>query len=204
MPRSLRLYLPGVPLHIIQRGNNKQPCFRKHDDYIFYLQKLKQYSDRNCVAVHSYVLMTNHVHLLLTPTKKHGISKLMHSLGTSYVKYFNTSYGRSGGLWDGRFKALLVATERYLLTLSRYIELNPVRAQMVEKPEQYPWSSYQHNALGMQDDLITQHPIYNSLHTDPQARFEAYRALFDYAIPEESLSLIRQSTNKELVLNDYM
>ena len=145
MPRKQRPYLPGVPCHIISRGNNREACFYSDDDYLFYLECLADACKRYQVALHSYVLMTNHVHLLMTPATGTGLSQVMQSVGRRYVQYVNINYKRSGTLWEGRHKASLVDAKYYLLACYRYIELNPVRANMVAHPADYRWSSYRVN-----------------------------------------------------------
>lgn len=202
MPRQKRHFLPGVPCHLIQRGNNRQRCFFAHRDYVVYLHKLAKYSSKFDVAIHSFVLMTNHVHLLLTPSSASGVSKLMQSLGACYVRYVNNAYGRTGTLWEGRFKASLVDSDRYLLALSRYIELNPVRAKMVAHPGQYPWSSYQANAHGKPIRLLSQHDTYRALGSSPLARQAAYQRLFKENISERTLKRIRDASNKACVLGN--
>ena len=164
--------------NIIQRGNNCQACFFTEEDYPVYLDKLKEYSRKYGVAVHAYILMTNHVHLLLTPEELEGVSRLIQSLGY-YVRYVNQCHGRGGTLWEGCVKSCLVDSENYFLTVSRYIELNPVRAGMVWEPGDYPWSSYRRNALGKPIELITPHACYLSLGTTERQRQNAYQALFD-------------------------
>ncbi|TQF66841.1 transposase [Pseudoalteromonas luteoviolacea] len=200
MARLPRLNLPNIPQHVVQRGNNRQITFIESTDYAVYLDKLKQYSREYGVKVHAYVLMTNHVHLLLTPTSTCGVSKLMQSLGRYYVRYFNDTYQRTGTLWEGRYKSTLVDTERYFLLVSRYIELNPVRANMVSHPAEYTWSSYQHNGLGKQVELITEHELYKALGLTPQNRQRGYRALFETAIPTKIITEIQSATNKMWVL----
>lgn len=202
MARLPRLNLPGIPQHVIQRGNNRQVSFFYEQDYTVYLDKLKDYAKKYKVAVHAYVLMTNHVHLLMTPETEKGVSQLMQSLGRYYVRYINQTYSRSGTLWEGRYKSTLVDSEHYFLLVSRYIELNPVRADMVEHPAQYPWSSYQGNALGKAIELLTPHDSYNALGQTAEERQTAYRALFEYHIPELTLKEIREATNKAWVLGD--
>ncbi|WP_046021994.1 transposase [Magnetospira sp. QH-2] len=200
MARLLRLNIAGVPQHAIQRGNNRQATFFHDDDYSVYLDKLKDYGEKYDVAIHAYVLMTNHVHLLMTPARETGISKLMQSLGRYYVRYINQTYRRSGTLWEGRYRSTLVDKEDYFLTVSRYIELNPVRANMVQDPKDYPWSSYHHNALDAEIELITGHPCYDALgHTGGQRR-KAYQGLFKEGIPDPALEEIRLNTNKAWVL----
>jgi putative transposase len=155
MPRQLRRFLPGIPVHLIQRENDRKFCFFTDRDYIIYLDKLRERSEICSVAIHSYVLMTNHVHLLCTPQGSESISMMMQGLGRYYVRYINSTYQRTGTLWEGRFKASMVSSERYLLTVSRYIEVNPIRAGLVKHPGEYPWSSYRHNVLGKEIKLIT-------------------------------------------------
>ena len=157
MARLPRLYAPGCAQHIIQRGNNRCACFFNDIDYAVYLDKLKEYSEKYAVDIHTFVLMTNHVHILLTPHDKEGVPNMMQSLGRYYVRYINTVYQRTGSLWEGRYKSTIVDNDRYLLTLYRYIELNPVRAAMVEHSGDYPWSGFHSNGLGKNIDLITPH-----------------------------------------------
>lgn len=170
MPRKPRFVLPGVPQHIIQRGNNREPCFYSAEHYRRYLELLKEAADRNDCCVHAYVLMTNHVHVLATPFSPHGVSHLMQDLGRKYVRAINHIYRRSGTLWEGRYKASLVDSEAYLLACMRYIELNPVRANMVVHPGEYRWSSYAANGQGQADALISPHPLYEQLGHDPLER----------------------------------
>ena len=200
MARQPRFILPGQPQHVIQRGNNRDVIFASEDDYLFYLEKLDVACRRFDCALHAYVLMTNHVHLLMTPNSGDGIGKVMQSLGRYYVQYFNYQYKRTGTLWEGRYKSTLLDSEAYLLTCSRYIELNPVRADMVDHPSDYRWSSYGHNALGETNGLISPHEVYLRLGSDPELRCEAYRHLFDAHIDDEKLDEIRASTNRSWVL----
>ena len=202
MARLPRLNIPGIPQHVIQRGNNKQASFFSDKDYAVYLDKLKLYSEKYSVAVHSYVLMTNHVHLLMTPETEKGVSQLMQSLGRSYVRYINQTYDRSGTLWEGRYKSTLVDSDNYFLTVSRYMELNPVRAGMVAHPAEYTWSSYQYNALGKPVELITRHFLYQGLAKTDKTRQKRYTALFDKIIPDYTLEEIRNSINRAWVLGD--
>ena len=200
MPRKPRFQLRGIPQHIIQRGNNREPCFYVEEDYARYLENLREALNRNQCTLHAYVLMTNHVHLLVTSFIEYGVSHMMQDLGRKYVRYINYNYKRSGTLWEGRYKASLVDTEAYLLTCMRYIELNPVRANMVNHPGEYKWSSYQHNAQGRPSEIIKPHPIFHALDDTDSSRQNAYRELFrchmDYTILHE----IREAVNQELVL----
>lgn len=200
MARLPRLNLPGVPQHVIQRGNNREACFFEEQDYKVYLSKLEEYSNKLEVAVHSFVLMTNHVHLLLTPKEGDGVSRLMQSLGRYYVRYINQKYQRSGTLWEGRYKSTLIDSEQYLMTVSRYIELNPVRAKMVKQPSEYPWSSFRKNALGTPIKLVTPHEVYQSLAKTDKTRQKRYLALFEQTLSEYTLEAIRESVNRSWVL----
>jgi putative transposase len=202
MPRQSRPFLPGIPLHVIQRGNNRQPSFHVDRDYIVYLDKLREYSQKYQVKIHSFVLMTNHVHLLLTPGTAEGPSQLMQALGRYYVRYMNSTYDRTGTLWEGRFKAALINSAEHLLTVSRYIEMNPVRARMVFHPADYPWSSYRGNAMGKTIKLLHPHPVYLALAASEPARKAAYRALFNDRLPDLAIEQIRTATKKGWVLGD--
>lgn len=191
MPRRPRIKLAGMPQHIVQRGINREPCFFADEDYFSYLHWLqKAAADWHC-AIHAYVLMTNHVHLLVTPETETGIAKLMQAVGRRYVQYINRSYRRTGSLWEGRYKSSLIQAETYLLTCMRYIELNPVRANMVQDPGLYRWSSYRHNGLGQTDTRITPHPVYLSIDRDETQRKTSYRALFRSQLDDEALADIR-------------
>ena len=202
MPRRPRLSLPGVPLHVIQRGNNRQACFFAEEDYRFYLHWLAKGAQRYGCEIHAYVLMTNHVHMLVSPQGPEGAARLMQSLGRRYVQYVNRAYRRSGTLWEGRYKASLLQAEAYLLRCSRYIETNPVRAGMVKDPAQYPWSSYRWHGLGEANALIRDHALYAALGRTPEERQAGYRGLFRTELDEEALSDIRKAANQGLVLGD--
>ncbi|MGH8272765.1 MAG: transposase [Gammaproteobacteria bacterium] len=186
----------------MQRGNNREAIFCAQADYRFYLEKLAAAASRHQCDVHAYVLMTNHVHLLLTPHSEAGIGKMMQMLGRYYVQYYNYYYQRTGTLWEGRYRATLIDTERYLLTCMRYIELNPVRADMVAHPSEYPWSSYRYHALGEADGLLTAHREYRWLGESAETRQSVYRQLFRARIAEKTLGEIREATNKAWVLGD--
>lgn len=200
MPRRPRITLAGVPLHLIQRGNNRQACFFAEEDYRAYLGWLEQYAQKSYCAIHAYVLMTNHVHLLMTPHKASGAGELMKRLGQRYVQYVNRNYGRSGTLWEGRFRSCLTQEEDYVLGCYRYIELNPVRANMVGHPADYPWSSYRTNAQGELSTLLTAHPLYSALGNDDQARQAAYRELFRYQLDPGMVDEIRAATKGNFAL----
>ena len=202
MARLPRICLPGIPQHVIQRGNNRQVCFASEEDFAAYAHWLEEYARKCQVAIHAWVFMTNHVHLLVTPSTEEGISKMMQMLGRHYVRYFNYSYRRSGTLWEGRFKSCVVDAEDYLLICQRYIELNPIRAGMVSAPEEYAWSSYQANGLGETVKLWSPHPIYQQLGKTRQERLTAYRELFRGHLDPALINQIRQATNKGMALGN--
>jgi len=200
MPRLPRFVLVGHPQHVIIRGNNREPIFYDDEDYQFYLEKLLKACNKHNCDIHAYVLMTNHVHLLITPHKKDGISKVIQMLGRYYVQYFNHTYQRTGTLWEGRYKATLIDSEHYALGCYRYIELNPVRADMVEHPAEYPWSSYRYNALNEKNELVVGHEVYKRLGKSVKERCESYRSLFKVEIEQKTIEEIREATNKSWVL----
>jgi putative transposase len=202
MARFPRIVVPGQALHIVQRGNNRQPVFFADEDYMMYLETFQRAATTHGCAVHAYVLMTNHVHILLTPEQTEGPSRLMQAVGRQYVRYVNGSYRRTGTLWEGRFKSALIDSARYLLTCSRYIELNPVRAGMVDYPGKYRWSSYRCNALGHQDGAVSPHPLYEQLGSDPDMWQAGYRGLFAGHIDESDLRTIREGTEKGVVIGN--
>ena len=163
MPRLPRFVVPGQPQHVIVRGNNRSCVFCRDEDYLFFLEILQEATLKFACKIHAYVLMSNHVHLLITPELEIGISKVIQSLGRRYVHYFNKKNKRTGTLWEGRYKASLIDSEAYALICYRYIELNPVRANMVAHPGEYRWSSYHKNAEGMPDPLVLPHDLYRRL-----------------------------------------
>lgn len=200
MPRRARVRHAGVPQHVIQRGNNHAACFLSDKDRMFYLNALRDGAERYGCDIHAYVLMTNHVHLLLTPQADESLSLMMRYLGSRYVHYVNHLYRRSGTLWEGRYKSCLIDSEGYLLTCYRYIELNPVRAGLVDNASDYKWSSYRAHALGQADELIREHPCYLSLGATDEDRHLAYQDLFRYQVDETSLKAIREAVNSGAVL----
>ena len=202
MPRKPRMYLPDKPFHIVQRGNNHDATFFAEQDYQFYLECLYDASKRYGVDIHAYVLMTNHVHLLMTPELETSISLVMQSIGRRYVQYVNKEYRRTGTLWEGRHKESLVDEDNYLLTCSRYIEMNPVSANMVKHPAEYRWSSFMHNASGESNRLITSHTIYKSLGKSDDSRQQVYSSLFQYELDEADIALIRNATRFSMPTGD--
>lgn len=200
MPRLPRIDIPGVPQHVVQRGNDRQACFAADVDYLRYRQDLGDAAARFACEIHAYVLMTNHVHLLVTAAEAGGVSRMMQALGRRYVACFNTRYRRTGTLWEGRFKASLIDSEHYLLRCYRYIELNPVRAGMVGMPEAYRWSSYRCNALGEDDWLVRPHATYLALGTQMEAVRFAYRAWVANGHPASECNEIRQHLQQQRAL----
>jgi putative transposase len=202
LPRQPRYNLCGVPQHVITRGNDRQAIFYGPDDYAYYLKQLGMVAHRYGCLVHCYVLMTNHVHLLVTPQQENGVPKTMQALGGRYVRYINKRFGRTGTLFEGRYKASLVNSDEYLLSCYRYIEMNPVRAGIVEQPKDYRESSYRYHAFGQRDPVITQHDLYRRLGNDQEQRCERYRRLFLIPQTTTELDMIRNVTNSCLPLGN--
>ena len=192
MARRPRLELPGIPLHVVQRGNNRAACFHADGDRRLYLRCLREAARRNQCAVHAYVLMSNHVHLLVTPSTAGAVAEMMQDLGRRYVRLFNEIHDRSGTLWEGRYKSCLIDSDAYLLTCHRYIELNPVRAGLVVHPAQYPWSSCAHYALGSRDPLITRHAIFDQL----AGAMDTFMARYQDDMDLKMLDRIRTTVNQ--------
>lgn len=202
MPRQPRPIVPGIPLHIIQRGNNRLNCFFTDSDYLVFADLLQQAAAGAGCRLHAYVMMTNHVHMLVTPSHRAGPAGMMKALGERYVRYVNRRHQRTGTLWEGRYRSCLVDSERYLLVCQRYIELNPVRAHIVAQPADYPWSSYRANAHGAPDSLLTRHDIYLQLGADAAAREIAYRALFQEVLPVKLINHVRRAINGHSALGN--
>lgn len=200
MPRRPRLELPGVPLHVTHRGVNRAATFLDDEDFSAYRQLLGEILPAHGIAVHAYVLMTNHVHLLATPATIGSLSAAMCQLGRRYVPTFNRRHGRTGTLWEGRFKSCLVDSDRYVLTVQRYIELNPVRAAIAEMPEAYRWSSARASHGLAPDSLVSFHPVYLALGHGEIARRAAYRNWIAEAIDEEEMQAIRSHLQQERAL----
>ena len=200
MPRQPRYFLSDYPQHIVIRGVNKQDTFFEPDDYEHFKRTLGYAVEKYGCAIHAYVLMTNHVHLLATPSHERSIPKVIQAIGRSYVQSLNRKYERTGTLWQGRYKSCLVQDDHYFLTCQRYIELNPVRAEIVRHPRDYRWSSYHYHAEGKSDPLLTPHSLYQRLGGTATARQQAYRALFRHHLSGETLDTIREATNKAWVL----
>ena len=202
MARLGRYFLPDQPLHVIQRGNNREATFFGEEDYARYRDWLGAAAVEYGCAVHGYVLMTNHVHLLVTPHAADSLPRTMQSLGRRYVRYVNTSYRRTGTLWEGRYRAAPIDGEAYFLACCRYIELNPLRARMVRHPRDYRWSSYRAHALGTTDPLLTGHELYDRLGRTPAERQKEYRALFRAALDDDFVDGLRAATNGGWALGD--
>ncbi len=202
MPRKPRQCPPGLPVHVVQRGNNRQICFASDSDFKAYAKWLLEAASKYGVAIHAWVFMTNHVHLLLTPTSPNAISHCMQYLGRYYVRYFNYRHKRTGTLFEGRFKSCVVQNQKYLLACQRYIELNPVRAGMVSDPAEYTWSSYQAHAFGLAARMWQPHPEYLALGQSSTKRMSAYRQLFEHELIEDVITDIRLALNTGLALGN--
>ena len=204
MPRRARLIIAGMPCHIIQRGHNRSACFGSKADYRLYLTILEEQADAHECEVHAYVLMTNHIHLLVTPKSSNGVSSMMRFLNQQYVRYYNRRYDRTGSLWEGRFKSCITQTDSYLLACYRYIEMNPVRAGMVDHPAKYPWSSYAYNAGRKYSSLITPHESFLALGNSSSSRRANYKRLVDEYLDDDTIYRIRTATNKNSVFGSQL
>ena len=200
MPRRLRSCPAGIPVHVVQRGNNHQICFTTDRDMRVYAKHLAEGANKFEVAVNGWVFMTNHVHLLLTPSTDHGISRLMQFLGRKYVRYFNRSYSRSGTLYEGRFKSSLVEADAYFLNCLCYIESNPIRAGMTSDPGDYQWSSYHCHAFGKSHAMWSPHPVYLGLARTPEKRCSAYRRFVGAGMDSTLADRIQQCMKTGIVL----
>jgi putative transposase len=199
MARRPRIFIPGLTHHVIQRGNNRADMFTTTSDYEHYLDALSAAATRHRVQVNGYACMTNHVHLMLTAASDEGIPKTMQSIGRRYVYHFNHRYQRTGGLFDGRYRDLILDTDEYWFTCMRYVELNPVRAGLVSNPHHYRWTSYAAHAFGALDDIITFHTLYLALGPSPELRQEAWRTTCGVALPPGALENIRESVRRGCV-----
>jgi putative transposase len=202
MARPPRLFIKGQPHHVIQRGNNRTPIFTCEEDFLYFEICLGKAVSEFGVAIHAIVLMTNHVHLLATPETPESLPKAMQSLGRRYVQHFNRAHHRSGTLWEGRYRSTLIDSVRYLLICMCYIERNPDRAGMVNRPEDYRWSSYHTNALGADSRVVlTPHQVYLELGRTDEARRAAYRQLFGRPPSQEDIDAVRHATNRGWLLD---
>ena len=200
MPRRARLSIAGIPWHIMHRGNNRSPCFFRPDDYRHYLRILSEQAILHACAIHAYVLMTNHVHLLITPAQRESTANMMKLVAQHHTQYINRTYERSGTLWEGRFKSCLSREESYILTCYRYIELNPVRAGMVTHPDKYPWSSYGRNGGEQFDPMLTPHQHYLGMGATASERACVYREFLAARVDPTETAGIRQATTGNTAL----
>ncbi|NOQ93079.1 MAG: hypothetical protein GQ547_00410 [Methylophaga sp.] len=194
MARLPRIVVPNQPLHIMHRGNNRQDIFESEEDLTRIKEDIEHSLLKSGCSLHAYVIMTNHLHLLVTPKDREQLTVFMQSMANRYVRYFNAKNKRTGTIWEGRFKSCLVDSEHYLFALYKYIEMNPVRAGMVMELADYEWSSYAHNALGKADRLISEHPLYKALGDDLQQRYKSYQKIFDKLDIAKEESLITEAT----------
>jgi putative transposase len=202
MARPPRIFVENIPVHVTIRGNDRQDIFRAADDRAFFRSCLHSAAHHHNVAIHAYVLMTNHVHLLVTGNGPDSLPRAVQSVGRRYVVYFNERYARTGTLWEGRYHACLVQADRHLLACHRYVDLNPVRAGLVASPEEYIWSSHRFHARGYPDDLVTAHAVILELSDKSAARQAAYRALFDEPLDAASIHRIRHAVATQRPLGD--
>jgi len=202
MARLPRLTIPGYPHHIIQRGNNRQAIFGDRADYELLLELIDEHARKQRVALHSYVLMSNHFHLLATPETAEGIPQMMQAVGRRYVRNYNLRHARTGTLWEGRYRSTLIQAERYLLACMVYIDLNPVRAGMLADPAEYPWSSHQHHVGRRNDRLVTPHPLYWALGNTPFAREQAYAELVRTGISQAQQQALTDSALRGWALGE--
>jgi putative transposase len=203
MPRRHRLFLPGFPQHVVQRGNNRQVIFRCDDDRVRYLDFLIVASDKHVCPVHCFVLMDNHVHFLMTPEDNESLARTMQSVDMRYAQFYNKKYKRTGGLWEGRYRASLVDTDNYLKSCFRYIELNPVRAKLCVSAAEYRWSSHLSLAYGLPDRLIVPHHVYLDLNLDDaNDRRARYRSWFDMPASDAEFDPIRAAMKQGIALRD--
>ncbi len=200
MPRKPRLFLPNQPQHVVVRGHNRDPILARLDDFRFLYQCLRDASTKHELAIHSWVFMHNHIHLLVTPSHEQSLPKTMQSIGRRYAQYFNGTYHRTGSLWEGRYKSCLIDTDNYLLSCYRYIELNPVRAGMVRKTEDYAYSSYHANALGKDDAMLSPHTVFIDFIRIAEETLDrsVYVNLCQQMLDRKTLALIRRGTEKGL------
>lgn len=196
MARRRRLLAGGVTHHVIQRGNDRQAIFFTDNDRLLYLNWLHDAMVSQGALLHAYVLMTNHVHLLLTAERAHSLPRILQSLGRRYVAHINAAYRRTGTLWEGRYRSTILDSDGYVIACHRYIEANPLRARMVADAADYPWSSYRHNALGEADAMLAEHAVYRSLGETAEARRIAYRKLFGEGLDDELLGALRDATQR--------
>lgn len=202
MARLPRLTVPHYPHHIIQRGNNRQEIFQGRADYELLLDLIDENAKKHQVAIHAYVLMSNHFHLLATPETAEGIPQMMQAVGRRYVRNYNLRHQRTGTLWEGRYRSTLIQAERYLLACMVYLDLNPVRAGMVADPADYGWSSHQHYIGRRTDKLVTPHPLYWELGNTPFARDQAYSELVRAGIGQEQQRALTDSVLRGWALGE--
>jgi putative transposase len=202
MPRAPRLQIAGLTQHVLNRGNNRCDIFQAQRDYAFFLFALREAALKYVLDVHSYALMTNHFHLVVTPRQATAVSMVMQVAVSRYVAYFNRRYERTGTLFEGPFKSMFIDSERYWFTCMRYVELNPVRAGLVSDPSEYRWSSYRANALGVNDEVIVPHSLYLALGESSGSRQRSWRELCRDPIPSEQLLDIRELVHRGGVLGD--
>lgn len=201
MPRPARISLEGLVYHIINRGNNRQDVFKDEGDFNTYLKVIKRFKEKYSFRLYSFCLMRNHTHLIIEPSKPNTLSKIIQSITLSHIRFYHFKYHSSGHLWQGRFKNPIIQTDEYLLECIKYIELNPVRANIVSKPEDYRWSSYKFHAFGEDaDKLLDTDPMYLSLADTDEKRYKTYRNFIALEQDKNIFDLIRKSINNDSIL----
>lgn len=196
MPRQPRLVIAGYPHHLILRGNNRSDIFYNDKDRRFFIKCLKDAKEKTKSKIYAYCLMSNHVHLIVEPSTEDGLGNMMQSVGRKYVQYINRAYKRTGTLWEGRFRSSVVSNDEYLLTCGKYIELNPVRAKVVDSPQGYYWSSFGAKISGRKDSLLDEDPLYESLGDTADQRRQNYSRMFADVISNDKLDMVRLATQK--------
>jgi len=204
MSHRKRTLVEGMTVHVTNRGNNKMMTFREEQDYETFLWFLRFAAVKYKLDVHSYAVMSNHYHVMVTPTSPLGLSRGMQSLGRRYVRYFNDRYERTGTLWEGRFRTALIVDERYWLTCLRYVEMNPVRAGIVGSPDSYRWSSYRTHAFGERDPVISPHAVFDGLATRADQRQEVWRRMCAPPVQIEQLAALRKSIRDGIVIGESL
>ena len=194
------MFVPGLSHHVRHRGNNRCDVFLDADDRETFLSILRHSADRHNVAIHGYVLMTTHYHAQVSAADADGLPRMMQSVGRRYVRYFNDRHRRTGTLWEGRYRASLIMDEAYWLNCLRYIEANPVRAGMAADPADYAWSSYQSNALGRHDELLTPHNLYLQLGETASERARTWALMCGNPLSEKDLAHIRTTIQRGAVI----
>lgn len=198
MPRGPRTVMPEFPHHVIHRGNNRQAIFHRNTDYRFFMNTISEAKKEFNCLLYGYCLMSNHIHMIIQPSHKDSLSKMIKMIAGRYTRYINKVYNRTGTIWEGRFKSSPIQKESYLQACIRYIEMNPLRAKIVADLKEYPWSSYNKRAYGKSDPILDIDPYYLELGKTNAERINAYRTWFNNLIPKEELDCIKVGVERSL------